>query len=71
MFLEIEHSKIIFRQYSDAIMFYERFINFALIRLEGWAALIMFFVVLFLLGIVEGLQLALIELKRQDPDTYR
>ena len=70
MFLEIEHSKTIFRHYSDA-MFNERFINFALIRLEGWAALIMFFVVLFLLGIVEGLQLALIELKRQDPDTYR
>ena len=70
MSLEIEHSKISFWQYSDA-MFDEKCINFALIRLEGWAALIMFFVVLFLLGIVEGLQLALIELKRQDPDTYR
>ena len=70
MIFEIEHSKIISRQYSDA-MLDETFINFALSRLEGWAALIMFFVVLFLLGIVEGLQLALIELKRQDPDTYR
>ncbi|XP_023349327.1 uncharacterized protein LOC111718070 [Eurytemora carolleeae] len=31
----------------------------------------MFIVVLFLLGIVEGLQLALVELKRQKPETYK
>jgi len=37
----------------------------------GWAALIIFFIVLFLLGVMEGLQIALIELKRQHPDTYR
>jgi len=37
----------------------------------GWAALILFILVLFLLGLVEGLQLALVELKRQKPDTYR
>lgn len=37
----------------------------------GWAALILFIVVLFLLGLVEGLQLALVELKRQKPDTYK
>ena len=39
--------------------------------LLGWGALILFVAVLFLLGIVEGLQLALIELKRQKPETYR
>jgi len=37
----------------------------------GWVALILFFVVLVLLGIMEGLQIALVELKRQHPDTYR
>merc|ERR1711990_717249 len=37
----------------------------------GWAALILFIVVLIMLGIMEGIQIALIELKRQDPDTYR
>jgi len=40
-------------------------------EVPGWAALILFFVVLFLLGIAEGLQLALVELKRQKPETYR
>ena len=37
----------------------------------GWAALILFVVDLFLLGIVEGLQIALVELKRQHPDSYK
>jgi len=37
----------------------------------GWAALLLFILVLFLLGLVEGLQLALVELKRQKPDTYK
>jgi len=40
-------------------------------EVPGWGALILFVAVLFLLGIVEGLQLALIELKRQKPETYR
>jgi len=37
----------------------------------GWAAIILFLVVLVLLGIMEGLQIALVELKRQHPDTYK
>ena len=37
----------------------------------GWTALILFVVDLFLLGIVEGLQIALVELKRQHPDSYK
>jgi hypothetical protein len=37
----------------------------------GWAGLIIFVVDLFLLGIVEGLQIALVELKRQHPDAYK
>jgi len=37
----------------------------------GWAALIIFLVVLFLLGVMEGIQIALVELKRQDPATYK
>jgi len=37
----------------------------------GWASLIIFLVVLFLLGVMEGIQIALVELKRQDPATYR
>jgi len=37
----------------------------------GWAALIIFLLVLFLLGVMEGIQIALVELKRQDPETYK
>jgi len=37
----------------------------------GWAALILFIIVLLLLGIMEGLQIALLELKRQNPATYQ
>ena len=51
----------------------------------GWAALLIFLVVLFLLGVMEGIQvrlqcclsnhktvqIALVELKRQDPETYK
>merc|ERR1719233_270962 len=33
--------------------------------------MLLFILVLFLLGLVEGLQLALVELKRQHPDTYK
>jgi len=40
-------------------------------EVPGWAALLLFIVVLILLGIVEGLQLALVELKRQKPNTYK
>ena len=36
----------------------------------GWASLLIFILVLFLLGIMEGLQIALVELKRQDPKSY-
>merc|ERR1712037_144135 len=36
----------------------------------GWASLLIFILVLFLLGIMEGLQIALVELKRQDPASY-
>ena len=37
----------------------------------GYAALILFVVDLFILGVVEGLQIALVELKRQHPDSYK
>ena len=37
----------------------------------GWAALLLFIVDLFILGIVEGLQIALVELKRQRPESYK
>lgn len=40
-------------------------------EVPGWGSLILFIVVLFLLGIVEGLQLSLVELKRQKPETYK
>jgi len=40
-------------------------------EVPGWAALLLFILVLFLLGVVEGLQLALVELKRQKPNTYK
>merc|ERR1712123_187505 len=36
----------------------------------GWASLIIFILVLFLLGVMEGLQIALVELKRQHPESY-
>lgn len=39
--------------------------------MPGWAALILFITVLFWLGVMEGLQVALVELKRQDPETYK
>ena len=37
----------------------------------GWSALLLFIVDMILLGIVEGLQIALVELKRQHPDSYK
>jgi len=37
----------------------------------GWVSLIIFIAVLFLLGIMEGLQIALVELKRQEPESYK
>lgn len=37
----------------------------------GWASLIIFIFVLWLLGVMEGLQIALVELKRQNPETYK
>ncbi len=37
----------------------------------GWATLILFVLVLFWLGVVEGLQIALVELKRQHAVTYK
>lgn len=37
----------------------------------GWAALIIFLVCLFFLAVMEGLQIALVELKRQEPDSYK
>jgi len=39
--------------------------------MPGWAALIIFIVILFWLGVMEGLQVALVELKRVDARTYR
>jgi len=37
----------------------------------GWASLLIFVFVLFLLGVMEGLQIALVELKRQEPESYK
>ena len=37
----------------------------------GWTALILFILDLFWLGIVEGQQIALVELKRQHPGSYK
>ena len=37
----------------------------------AWAQLLLLLVCLFLLGVVEGLQIALVELKKQDPEMYR
>jgi len=37
----------------------------------GWLSLIIFILVLFLLGVMEGLQIALVELKRQKPESYK
>jgi CBS domain containing-hemolysin-like protein len=37
----------------------------------GWAALIIFVVALFFLAVMEGLQIALVELKRQEPESFR
>jgi len=39
--------------------------------MPGWAALIIFIIILFWLGVMEGLQVALVELKRVDARTYR
>jgi len=39
--------------------------------IPGWAALLLFLFLLFWLALMEGLQVALVELKRQDPQTYR
>jgi hypothetical protein len=39
--------------------------------MPGWAALLGFIGILFWLGVMEGLQVALVELKRVDPATYR
>jgi len=40
-------------------------------EVPGWASLIIFVFVLWLLGVMEGLQIALVELKRANPDTYK
>ena len=40
-------------------------------EVPGWGALILFVSMLFFLGVVEGLQLALVELKRLDPESYK
>ena len=37
----------------------------------GWASLIIFLLVLYMLGVMEGLQIALCELKRQQPESYK
>merc|ERR1712192_76594 len=37
----------------------------------GWASLLIFLLVLFLIGVMEGIQIALVELKLQDPATYK
>jgi len=39
--------------------------------MPGWAALIVFLLCIFWLGVMEGLQVALVELKRVDARTYR
>jgi len=40
-------------------------------EVPAWAQLIIFIVALFFLAVMEGLQIALVELKRQDPDSYK
>jgi len=40
-------------------------------EVPGWASLLIFIFVLWLLGVMEGLQIALVELKRQNPETYK
>ena len=40
-------------------------------EVPGWLSLIIFIFVLFLLGVMEGLQIALVELKRQKPESYK
>ena len=40
-------------------------------QVPGWVALILFVLDLFWLVVVEGLQIALVELKRQHPDSYK
>merc|ERR1712107_483129 len=40
-------------------------------EVPGWASLLIFIFCLWLLGVMEGLQIALVELKRQNPDTYK
>ena len=40
-------------------------------QVPGWVALVLFVLDLFWLGVVEGLQIALVELKRQHPDSYK
>merc|ERR1711872_827056 len=40
-------------------------------EVPGWLSLIIFVFVLFLLGVMEGLQIALVELKRQKPESYK
>jgi len=40
-------------------------------EVPGWASLLIFIFVLWCLGVMEGLQIALVELKRLDPDFYK
>ena len=40
-------------------------------EVPGWAGLIIFICVLWLLGVMEGLQIALVELKRANPESYK
>ena len=40
-------------------------------KVPAWANFIIYLMTLFALGVVEGLLIALVELKRQHPDTYR
>ena len=40
-------------------------------NVPGWASLIIFILVLYILGVMEGLQIALVELKRQQPESYK
>ena len=40
-------------------------------QVQGRVALVLFVLDLFWLGVVEGLQIALVELKRQHPDSYK
>ena len=60
--------------FSTVVTFYaiiEQKTSFFPEVVPGWAALIMFLIVVFWLGVVEGLQLALVELKRLSPDSYK